>query len=267
MATKLNLRLLTLSVLLSLTTTIGYGQDWERVDSVLLDSYPTSFNVDYQGNLYIGFSDGRLSKYNSSGDFLENFSLSNNTAISQIDVQNNLRPFLFFFDNQQITILDRFSSVPKNYQVSDFELEIGMMACPAPDGDFWIVENNPQRLKKVNPLRTTTVLEVQVSLGDSISQIQAYQNILLIANRTDLFVFDQFGGLIHTIKFEKLVNFQLVKEKLYVFTHSDILEVDPYKGLIVDSSKRPSKEFPMFKSKELYLEIKGRTITYFKKLN
>ena len=116
------------------------GQGWEEVRSVDLTQNPSSYTVDYQGNFFLGFEDGKLLKYSPEGEVLENFSLSNYSSITSIDVQNNLKPFLFYFDNQRITILDRFSSVPKNYLLSDLGLEIGMAACPAPDGDFWIIE-------------------------------------------------------------------------------------------------------------------------------
>lgn len=241
-----------------------HSQDWEKVNEITLNQIPTAYAADYQGNLYLGFADGKLTKYDAKGSILENFALSNNSSISLIDVQNNLRPFLFYFDNQQITILDRFSSVPKNYLLSDLGLEIGMMTCPSPDGDFWILENNPQRLKKVDPLRKATVLEAQLILGDSIKQMQAYQNLLIISSQNRLHILDQFGGIVHSLKFDNLINFQLIKEQLYVFTDEKIIEIDPYKGIIKDSVAKPSKSSPLLKSKDLFLSIENRCITYYR---
>lgn len=240
-------------------------QGWQEISSTKLEDIPVSYATDFQGNLYLGFSDGRLTRYGPDGKLLENFSLSNNSAITLIDVQNNLRPFLFYFDNQQITILDRFSSVPKEYQLLDFNLEIGMMTCPAPDGDFWVVENNPQRLKKINPLRKVTVLEVQISLGDTIKWMQAFQNILVVGNENGLHILDQFGGLINTMNIEKLKNFQITGGKLYCFTESKIYEIDPFNGDILSTTEKPEIGMIMLKSLAGFLAINKKRIVYYSK--
>ncbi|MEP1034917.1 hypothetical protein [Ekhidna sp.] len=262
MERKLHLRFLKVNLLLVLSIA-GYGQVWHKISTSELKQGPSAYSTDFQGNLYLGFSDGRLTKYDPRGKVLENFSLSNNSSISLIDVQNNLKPFLFYFDNQQITILDRFASVPKDYRISDFELEIGMLACPAPDGDFWIVENNPQRLKKINPLRKITVLEVQVSLGDSISRMQAYQNILVIGDVNKLYILDQFGGILHVLKFEKLINFQIANGILYANTNWEIHEINPFKGIIISTLKKPDSG-KMLKSKAGFISIAKKTLTFYR---
>ena len=263
MENKLYLRFSKTSLFFFLTLAV-YGQSWEATKTVELRAAPVSYTTDFQGNLFVGFADGRLSKYDPDGAFLENFSLSNNSSISLIDVQNNLKPFLFYFDNQQITILDRFSSVPKDYLLSDLNLEIGMMACPAPDGDFWIAENNPQRLKKVNPLRKITVLEVQVILGDSLMRMQAYQNLLVIAAENTLNIFDQFGGLINKIRLESLKDFQIFKGRLYAFADNEIFEINPFKGSVIEKLSSPCQGCPLLKSKEGFLTIQDIKVTYYR---
>lgn len=266
MERKLNLRYLKTSLLLFIAIA-GFGQEWKEVKSIRLGGEPTSYAIDFQGNLYLGFADGRLTKYDADGAILENYALSNKSAISLIDVQNNLKPFLFYFDNQQITILDRFSSIPKNYILSDLGLEIGMLACPAPDGDFWIAENNPQRLKKINPLRKITVLEVQIPLGDSINQMQAYQNILAIGEQKKLYILDQFGGLLHTLTFDRLFNFQIQKGVIYAYTDSAIHEIDPFKGKVISSVNKPENTGPMLKSKDGFFSLLNKELVYYRRIN
>lgn len=248
---------------LILISFVSHGQEWQQTATVKLNDAPTYYTTDFQGNLYLGFADGRLSKFDSNGTFLENFSLSNNSSITLIDVQNNLKPFIFYFDNQQITVLDRFSSIPKNYLIGDFGLEIGMMTCPAPDGDFWIIENNPQRLKKVNLLRKITVLEVQVSIGDPINRMQAYQNILVISNDKGLHIFDQFGGLLHSIPIDRLLNFQIIRDNLFAFTDDEILEINPFKGVILSTIPLPSVTGTTLKSKDGFLTVENNKVTFY----
>ncbi|MEO9485848.1 MAG: hypothetical protein ABJG47_20490 [Ekhidna sp.] len=262
MGKKLCLRFLKISLLIALSFTLE-GQQLEETNSISLKQPPSSYSIDFQGNLYVGFDDGRLSKYDAHGRFLENFSLSNNSSITLIDVQNNLRAFLFYFDIQQVTILDRFSSVPKNYPLSDFSLEISMMACPSPDGDFWIIENNPQRLKKINPLRKATVLEAQISIGNTIRRMQAYQNILVIGDESGLHLFDSFGGIVQTIPIENLIDFHIAGGQLYAFTANQILEINPFKGVVNATIDQPKESKMLLKSRNGFVSVLNKKLTFY----
>uniref|UniRef100_UPI0032EFEF57 hypothetical protein n=1 Tax=Ekhidna sp. TaxID=2608089 RepID=UPI0032EFEF57 len=259
---KLYSRLLKVS--LFLLPFLAMAQEWEEVKKHSLKKTATAYSADIQGNFFIGYTDGSLEKRNANGDLLENFALSNNSPISLIDVQNNLRPFLFYFDNQQITILDRFSSVPKIYQLSDLGTEIGMMACPSPDGDIWVLENNPQRLKKINPLRKSTILEAQISIGDNIRKMQAYQNFLFIADEQGLHFFDQFGGFVQSLKIEGMLNFQVSSGMIHAFTSSMIHQIDINKGEFNSSIKLPYEISGGLKLNDQYLLIDEKELAYYK---
>ncbi|WP_420577329.1 hypothetical protein [Ekhidna sp.] len=261
MGIKRYLNLLRISLLV-LFPLVGHSQKWEKVKSWQATKQPTAFSVDYQNNIYMGFSDGGLTKYDSEGELLENFSLSNASSVVLIDVQNNLKPFLFYFDNQQITILDRFSTVPKNYFLADFDVQLGMMACPAPDGNFWVVENNPQRLKKISPLRKSTVLEVQLQLGDSINKMQAYQNLLFISHTNGLHVLDQFGGKIYSVDLLGTTGFQLIGNKVLVFSKMKITRLN-FTGEVETELYKPELSEGTLKVKESFLFIKDRTINFY----
>ncbi|MEQ8905794.1 hypothetical protein [Ekhidna sp.] len=262
MANKQFLKLLKISILF-LPSLIS-AQNWEKINEFNIKNAPTSYAADIQGNFYLGFADGSLAKYNSRGILQENYSLSNVSAISLIDVQNNLKPFLFYFDNQQITVLDRFSSVPKNYDISDLGVQFGMMACPSPDGDFWMVENNPQRLKKINPLRKAIVLEVQISIGDSIKKIQAYQNLLFIADEMGIHFFDQFGGFLRSHLIQGLLNFQVRDGILFVYTNEELREYSLSKSEVLNSVKLPElKPDAILKLKDNSLFIRNKKLTFY----
>ncbi len=237
MEKKLLSKFLTLSLLL--LPFLGKSQEWEPFKEIKLRKSPTAYTVDFQGNFYLGFIDGSLIKYDVRSAKQENFSLPNTSSISLIDVQNNLKPFIFYFDIQQIIILDRFSTVPKLYPLSEFNVQIVAMTCPAPDGDFWVVENNPLRLKKINPLRKNALLEVQVSLGDSIQKMQAYQNLLIICDENGIHAFDQFGSFLYKVVQKGLTNFQFDNGYLLAFTKDSYLKIDPFKGQLISDNALP----------------------------
>ncbi|WP_421763165.1 hypothetical protein [Ekhidna sp.] len=261
MGIRLLLRLLKASILL-LQAYIVEAQDWQHVKTIALKKSVTAYASDYKGDFYLGFADGGFTKYDGNGNLLENFSLSNTSSITLIDVQNNLRPFLFYFDIQQITILDRFSAVPKNYHLADFGIQLGMMACPAPDGDIWVVENNPQRLKKISALRKNTVLEVQIHLGDSVNKMQAYQNLLFISHTNGLHMLDQFGGKIYSFDWTGILDFQLIGNKVLVFSKKKAIMLN-FKGEVEKEFSKPELSEGSLKLQERFLFFEGKTFSLY----
>lgn len=249
--------------LLLLTSLCGQSSDWVVHKKVNLNKAPTAYAGDYQGNFFVGFADGSLTKYNNKGELLENFAFPNTTSITLIDAQNNLKPFLFQFDNQRIIVLDRFSSVPKTYTITELGVSLAMTACPAPDGDFWLIENNPQRLKKVNPNRNTLILEIQMQVGDSIQKMLAYQNFVFIAHEKGLSTLDQYGGLLYQLEVENLIGMQLFNGVLHVFSKEFILEIDPAKGDILNKLSAPYTEpLGVIKLKDQLLILNQKRLTF-----
>lgn len=249
-------------LLTSLLLCIGAVQAQKQDPAKVLPGMPTAFDADASGDFYLGFAGGQLIKHSRSGQQLEIFSLPNNSAINAIDAQNRLKPFLFQFDIQQITVLDRFSTVPKTYSLSDFGVNLATMACPAPDGDFWILENNPQRLIKYNPLRKAVMLEIQPSLGDSITRMKAYQNVLLIADPGALHLFDVFGTGIRSMDIPHIVNIQMVKNEAIIYTTDSVYTVDPFKGEKVSSIPLPASNV-FLKNPSYWISTKNQRLRLF----
>jgi hypothetical protein len=162
-------------------------------DSIVLNDQITSVSTDNKGNFYVGTASGRMARYDSTCQLLENYAFPNQSAITLIEAQNRLRLFLFKRDNQSVTILDRFSAIPKTYWLSNFGIDYGLMACPSVDNNLWVIENNPQVLSKIDLLKNEKILQLQIELGDSISFMRAVQNILLVASEDGTYLIDQFG--------------------------------------------------------------------------
>jgi len=166
------------------------AQSWEKFDSLVFPLKPSFATKDIANNIYLGFNSGKTEKYDKNLNYLEGYSLPNQSKISFIDPQNNLRLFIFQEDNQSFTILDRFSSVPVTYFIQDLGISYALAACPAPDQNIWIIANNPQILFKIDPLRNLKILESQIVLGDSVSSMRAFQNILIVSSEKGTFVID-----------------------------------------------------------------------------
>lgn len=265
MEAKLFSRLLRGSLLF--ISTFIFGQEWHKLPSPNIHYPPTAFSIDIQNNFYLGFSDGRVTKYDQKGTEVQTFSLSNQASISLIEAQNNLKLFVFNFDNQKITFLDRFSAQPRTYFLSDYETALGMMACPSPEGNVWVAENNPRRLKKIDLLRQFTLLEVQTSLGDSIKFMRTQQNLLIISDENGVHIFDQFGIKEHSIK-AKNVNYVQAIDNNILFSCSDgIYTYNPYLGKVIAKHPSPIKDIKAaIKLNQHYLII-SKSIELYKLKN
>jgi hypothetical protein len=263
MEMKLILKLLKVSIFLM--PFLVCGQEWTKLETLNIKMNPTAYSVDIQGNFYLGFEDGRLTKYNGDGEELQTFSLSNQSSISLIEAQNNLKLFIFNFDNQKISYLDRLSSIPKSYPLSDYSTDLVMIACPTPDGNLWVAENNPRRLKRIDLLRKNTLFEVQTSLGDSIKFMRTYQNLLIIADEKGIQVFDQFGIKEHSLIISGITFFQLVGDKLLFSASNTAYLYDPFNGVVDKKFALPEVDTKVIiRLKEKYLLI-GADISFYSK--
>lgn len=245
---------------------LTHGQHWTKKKSVKLSQEPIAYSIDTQQNIYLGFSNGDMIKYDSRGEEMQTYSLSNLSPITLIEAQNNLRTFLFYFDNQQISILDRFSTVPKNYPLSQLEVSLGMVAFPAPDGSFWVVENNPQRLIKIDPLRKSLIMEVQVDLGDSIKFARAFQNILLLSDELGLHVFDQFGAKLQSLD-AKLSYFHLLDGSIVGLDarKQKIITLNPFSSKLISAIAAPNiKAKTVFQLKDQYLFVSENEMLFYR---
>jgi len=215
-----------------------FCQEWKLEREIQLPANPTAYSVDIKNNFYLGFDDGTMLKFDSKGNQLLNYSLPNQSSITLIEAQNALKTFLFCFDNQQIITLDRFNTVPKIYNLADYETNLGLSACPSPDENFWIIENNPMRIKKIDPLRQVTILEVQVNLGDSIRFMKAHKNLLLILSENGLHIFDLFGSKISHIEVDASY-FQVKDNTILLVSEESLLTIDPFQGTIEKEQNIP----------------------------
>ncbi len=257
-------KLLCFSLILSLS--FGLFGQWKKVREVSLDQYPSSFACDGNGNLYIGYNDGNLIKYNTEGEELINYALPNLSSISLIEPQFQLKTFLFYYDIQQITLLDRFNSVPKNYFIRDFNVGFASMACPSADGTFWLIENNPTLLRRFKPNKKTIIQETQPKLGEEIRLMRSLQNILLIVDEKGLHIFDQFGTILFFYESSDIYHIGISDNYIYFSAKDHLIKMDPFSGEIIRTFQSPVKETRgVIYTKDTYLILSDKKIHYYQK--
>ena len=221
---------------------IGVNAQWSKIGEFELDQGPATIAGDFNGHLYVGYNDGSLVKLNTEGKELINYSLPNFSSISLIEPQFQLKTFLYYYDIQQITILDRFNAVPKTYAIRDFDLGIVNMSCPAPDGTFWFVENNPTFLKRIEPNQRTLILEAQPELGMDIRMMRSFQNILMIVDERGLHILDQFGSNLHYYEGDDIQYISLSENSIYFESADKVIKMNPFSGEVISEIACPIKQ-------------------------
>jgi len=228
------MRLLGLLIASTFLPLTSIGQEMVRKWQENFKYPPTTFSIDSENNAYLGFENGGLQKFSSKGSETIAFSLPNQSSITQIEAQNNRKIFLFYRDIQQIILLDRFSTIPRKYDLLDFGINYAESACINPDGTFWIAENNPRTMKKVDLLRNLVVHEVQLELGDSITMMRTTRNLLLVTSENGLHILDQFGNLNGTIMLDGITYLQSTNNEVLVTCTSGLVRIDPFKIEIIE---------------------------------
>ncbi len=234
---------------------LASGQEWIQFEQKEFNHVISSVSIDTEDNTYIGFENGSLQKFSNKGVELLVFSLPNQSAITLVEAQNNRKIFLFYKDIQQITILDRFSATPKHYLLRDFDIYFASSACPTPDGSsIWVVENNPQRLRKIDLLQKTVIHEVQHTLGDSINFMRTYQNLLLVANENGMHILDQFGNLTLSVKLGNTKYLQIWESQIIATSNNGFITIDPYQEKIMEFSET------VFRNKKTILKLNNEYV-------
>lgn len=243
---------------------LASSQEWKPIKTVDLSQQPTAYSIDLNGFMYFGFKDGSMIKYDHEGTELINYSLSNYSSISLIEPQNSLKLFLFYYDIQQISLLDRFSTIPKMYWLRDFGIDLAVFACPTPDGSFWIIENNPIRLKKIDVLRQATLLEVQTTLGNQIRAMRVYQNLLIVSDEKGLHVFDQYGSALYSLHQLTPNYFQFQDGNIICYVKDTIYTIELSSGKVLKSIKTPFNEaLGAFIYKDNFIFIYKKKLEYY----
>lgn len=241
------------------------GQGMEIDWKIRVPNNSTALSIDSEHNIYIGFSNGTLKKISKEGIETNSFSVPNQSSLTLVQAQNNRKIFLFYRDIQQILILDRFSTIPKKYNIADLGSYYSESACISPDGTFWLLENNPQRLKKIDPLRNIVIHEVQHNLGDSISTMRTLGNLLLITDENGLQILDQFGNLNGSVNLERISHLQAIGNTVLVTNPNGLHLIDPYKIQVIE--KKLGSPFSMKKAilklNEKYVIVGDQSISTY----
>lgn len=159
----------------------------------------TAFAVDRRGDFYLASASGTLSKYDSGGNEVVNWSPSRLGRITLIDAWNPLKVFVFYREFQSAVILDRFLRPTAQYDLADASIGFVRLACPSQDNSFWLVDDSYNGLLKYDPLEQQVSSRIpfnaSIPVDGNIVFMREYQNVLFVLLSTGTVLhFDNLGS-------------------------------------------------------------------------
>lgn len=235
------------------------GQDWLLLKTMDLKDEITSYSTDNEFRVYTGNAHGDLTRYNPAGLEEEHYSDIANSSLTLIEAWNRLKVFLFFRDQQKISILDRFGTTPVDYELRDFDLGYAWLVAPGVDNSIWTLSTDYNELRKYEVQSKQLILSTPLHLDVSkASHMRAYQNLLIISDREKgLYFFDQFGTLLYEYPGEGIAYFQVADDMLYFLQAGHLVKLDPFNLKNEEKIKAPEGAFEVvIASENRYFFIK-----------
>lgn len=236
-----------LSFIFILTSIMSFSQGWKLIDSIKTSQTIVSTSVDSKGFFYVGTSSGSIIRYDINGEEDEYFSELNNSSVTNIQAWNRLKVFSFFREQQTVSILDRFTTTPKNIYLRDLQLQYAWLFAPGIDNSYWALSAELKELIKYDDQNLNILFRIPLKNNIKINNasfLRAYKNLLLLVDeQTGVWVFDQYGDFRGVIS-EKGIKQIEIKNNLLITTNGDeFLEIDPFDLKVTKRKNMPKGSF------------------------
>ena len=237
-------KLLICTLLLQLSTGC-LAQEWTLVKTITLKNEITAQSVDTDGKIYIGTTAGDMLRYDQDGNETEVYSAIGNFPVTLISAWNRFKVFLYYKSPQQFIFLDRFSTTPITYSLSDYQRNLVTLCAPGIDNSVWVLSADYNELRKYNIQNSNVLLSnpLQINLSNA-SYMQAYQNLVLISDsQQGIHLFDQYGNLQMSHTEKGVSYFQVVNEQLVFLAGEWITSIDVFRPGSITKTKAPREGF------------------------
>lgn len=242
-------------------------QNWSHEGTIALNQTITSYSIDQQGYLYIGTRQGEVYRYLTSGLEDEHFSAIGNAPVTTLEASNRLKPFLYYRDTQQFTFLDRFTTTPVTYEVSNFQSDLAWLVTPGTDNSIWILASTFNELRKFNIQTKALILTTPLSIDlSNAAHMRSYQNLTIISDKQKgLYFFDQYGNLLDQQRITGITQFYIYQKKIIALSDRGILKIDPFSPEKQETIKAPNGAFKgVLNFEEVYFLIQEASVQIYR---
>jgi len=121
---------------------VPLAQEWTFIQKQDVGQNVTSADIGSLGKLFVGTERGNVYSFQQDGTPDKHFSSAIFQPITDIDASNSLRIFAFYKSANQFEYLDRFTALPRTYQLEDFGLGRADHAALDADGTLWFLSGS-----------------------------------------------------------------------------------------------------------------------------
>lgn len=185
------------------------------------------FTTDNLNNIYAVKGNFSVVKYNSTGTKLFSYEVKAIGQPTSMDVSNPMKLMVYYKDYSTVVLLDNTLSEISKINLSAINIVQPPVVCMSSDGNFWVMDETENRLKKIDA-QLKVVAESEMLSGISEINIQPQMmveenNLLYVSDSTQgIFVFDRLGNFSNKISLKGLKKFQVINGHIF-FQVGDML--------------------------------------------
>ncbi|KAA9331186.1 hypothetical protein [Adhaeribacter soli] len=182
---------------------------------------PAAMSLDRMNNIYLTDRKNNLHQYIATGRLVNTYSPARNGHIGNVEAWNGMKVMLFYDDQQQITLLDRFLNNISTIRLRDYTEGSIKVATTTADDRLWLFNETEFSLLKFDPRSSEVVSTTQLGLTLNRKQsdvrfIREYQNMVYLVDKTTgIYVFDNLGNYKKTLPFPELSYIGFKGDELY----------------------------------------------------
>ncbi len=200
-------------------------------------SSPTAVSVDRNGAVYFLNPRRNLVQLDSLGRAVAVYSPSGSGSIKTVDAWNAMEIMVFYEDQQEILLLDRFFSLITQIPLTDFGLNSTVTAAAVASSDgFWLFDETDFKLSKLDSRLRRLTVETPLNLildreRFDIRMLREYQNhVYLLDYNAGIYVFDNLGNYKQKIPVTGVQYINFIGNELYFVKEDKLHFTDLYTG-------------------------------------
>jgi len=181
--------------------------------------------IDIFGSLYL-VNDNKLSRYDSIGNFIDEFSSNKFGQITSVDLSNPMRLLLFSKTNNQIIYLDnKLTQIGDAIDLSQFGIYNAGLVCNSMMGGLWLFDETENKLLRVDQnMNLIFKIDLRTSTGNNSTPIYftEYQRKLYVLNQNyELFEIDNFGNQTFLMQLPEIKYFEVDNTQINYYFEFD----------------------------------------------
>ena len=219
---KANVVLLFLAFILAFLTAFSGQAQTIALRQHLDISQPAAMSIDRLDNIYLTDKKNNVHQFHATGRLVNTYSPPRTGHIGNIEAWNAMKVMLFYDDQQQITLLDRFLNNIATIRLRDITNNaLVKVATTTADEKIWLFNESDFSLLKYDPntseITSTTELNLTFDRKKTdIRYIREYQNMVYLVDKTTgIYVFDNLGNYKKTLPFAELSYIGFKGDELY----------------------------------------------------